>query len=407
MSEHRRPAHAADFELGNWSVAFKDRRLEASFQRQELPVARASLRVATTFFCVAFLTISLFHFGLSGERPAIAVLCAWLVSVLSAAFGLYAVHVCKESVCVVRCVATIVETIGIGTFLLTVWQQPPDASWTGLAMCVILFVVYVLIPNSLLLTQALAALSTALFLVVAASVERLSGPSLSTLTIWLVLANSAGVIAARRHHKSARDQYRAYRLLSQLSIRDHLTGCFNRRYLDEVLLSTELDRCRRHQHCLGAILCDIDHFKAVNDSYGHASGDTVLQKFASILLLNTRQHVDSVVRYGGEEFLVLLPDTTIDQTIALAERFRRLFEASRTAAGHGCDIGATASFGVACTPWPVGDEDWHENLIVAADAQLYRAKRNGRNQVQATDAAIAVDTMSTAPTHFSNGAGVR
>lgn len=148
-----------------------------------------------------------------------------------------------------------------------------------------------------------------------------------------------------------------------------------------MLLSTELDRCRRHQHCLGAILCDIDHFKAVNDSYGHAVGDTVLQKFASILLLNSRQHVDSVVRYGGEEFLILLPDTTLDQTIALAERYRRLSEESRSPAGQGREVGATASFGVACTCWPVGDEDGHENLIVTADAQLYRAKRNGRNQV--------------------------
>jgi diguanylate cyclase (GGDEF)-like protein len=290
---------------------------------------------------------------------------------------------------------------------VTVYQQPPGASWSGMAMCVILFVVYVLIPNSLLLTQALGALSTLLFLVVVARIERLSGLSLSTLTIWLALANSAGIIAARRHHKSARDQYRAYQLLSQLSIRDHLTGCFNRRYLDEVLLCTELDRCRRRQHCLGAILCDIDHFKAVNDSYGHTTGDAVLQKFANILLLNTRQYVDSVVRYGGEEFLILLPDTTIDQTIALAERFRRLFEASRIAVGQDCDVGATASFGVACAPWPVGEEGSHESLIVAADAQLYRAKRNGRNQVQAADAEIAVGAMSTASTHFSNGAGVR
>jgi diguanylate cyclase (GGDEF)-like protein len=132
-------------------------------------------------------------------------------------------------------------------------------------------------------------------------------------------------------------------------------------------------------------MCDLDSFKAINDTHGHQAGDTLLQEFASLLLSMTRDGIDTVVRYGGEEFLLILPDTDLAGGHALAERMRaRLAEAGSL---HGqVRIGATASFGVvsaclsSCRSGING-----QALIAQADELLYAAKRSGRNRVHVTE----------------------
>src|ERR1700689_5390631 len=112
-----------------------------------------------------------------------------------------------------------------------------------------------------------------------------------------------------------------------LSITDALTGAFNRRYLMEQL-PREVERCRRYAYPLSVLMCDIDHFKQLNDARGHAAGDDVLQQFAARMQKSIRSTSDWVARYGGEEFLIVLPDTGYDGAMVVAEKMRSIMTAA-------------------------------------------------------------------------------
>jgi diguanylate cyclase (GGDEF)-like protein len=167
--------------------------------------------------------------------------------------------------------------------------------------------------------------------------------------------------------------------------RDHLTGCHNRRYLNERLMDAAAGPALRREAGLSVILCDIDNFKRINDKHGHSAGDEVIRSFARLLGAATREATDSVIRYGGEEFLLILPGTPIDDAIALAERLRKHFAAASTPSGDGRGrIRTTASFGVAASgPADGRGEASLQDLIDAADKLMYEAKRAGRDCVRA------------------------
>jgi diguanylate cyclase (GGDEF)-like protein/PAS domain S-box-containing protein len=156
---------------------------------------------------------------------------------------------------------------------------------------------------------------------------------------------------------------------------DPLTGLFNRRYLDETS-ERELIRAKRSGQQIGFVMCDLDLFKAVNDAYGHLIGDEVLRVFADLLKRNTRGS-DIACRYGGEEFLLLLPEVTPDLAYQRAEQLRTALEATLITSGTTV-IHVTASFGVATFPEHGSTID---ELIRAADEALYIAKNAGRNRV--------------------------
>ena len=166
-----------------------------------------------------------------------------------------------------------------------------------------------------------------------------------------------------------------------LSITDSLTGCYNRYYLME-RLNHEIKRASRYNHELSVIMCDIDHFKKVNDTYGHQTGDLVLKSFANTISTSIRKDVDWLARYGGEEFLVVLPETGWQGALALAERLRKVVASTKTPSPQG-EISITASFGVTGfdTKTP-SDKVSLEQLISAADSYLYQAKEAGRNRVK-------------------------
>jgi diguanylate cyclase (GGDEF)-like protein len=160
--------------------------------------------------------------------------------------------------------------------------------------------------------------------------------------------------------------------LQQLAITDPLTGIYNRRMFHQ-LLEGEIERDRRYRSGLGLILCDLDHFKIINDNFGHDVGDKVLQVFAA----NTRKHLrdsDILARWGGEEFIILIPQTNLEKTLVIAEKLQSETEII-TLPPVGC---FTCSFGVTffC------DDDTVESFIKRADDALYLAKRNGRNRVE-------------------------
>jgi two-component system, cell cycle response regulator len=169
---------------------------------------------------------------------------------------------------------------------------------------------------------------------------------------------------------------RLFDRIRNLSIRDSLTELFNHRHSLE-LLSNELHRVGRYEGGIGLLLIDIDHFKAVNDAHGHQAGDHVLREIARRFRDRLRA-VDAVGRYGGEEFLVILPHTTAEDARQTAERLRQAVADQPFRAG-GREIGVSVSIGVASYP---GTADNPDALVREADAALYRAKQAGRNRVE-------------------------
>jgi diguanylate cyclase (GGDEF)-like protein len=160
------------------------------------------------------------------------------------------------------------------------------------------------------------------------------------------------------------------------STRDGLTGLPNRRVFDE-RLQHYLCGSDRYGQAVSLILIDIDHFKAVNDGYGHDAGDAVLVAVARAAAQGVR-NIDLCARYGGEEFAILLPQTRLAPACEVAERLRRAVAGLRVTVG-GRQISVTASFGVASYPESVHS---HDALFVAADRALYSAKASGRNCVR-------------------------
>jgi diguanylate cyclase (GGDEF)-like protein len=161
----------------------------------------------------------------------------------------------------------------------------------------------------------------------------------------------------------------------RLTTMDGLTQIYNRRYFDEQV-DRELSRSRRYERVLSLVLMDIDHFKQVNDTYGHLAGDSVLKQLASTVRTKIRRE-DVFARYGGEEFAILLPEVSLGGTRQLAEKVRRLVEKQRFEFDKQ-PIPVTVSVGIATL------EPQHReaaDLVRAADERLYEAKTSGRNRV--------------------------
>ena len=173
----------------------------------------------------------------------------------------------------------------------------------------------------------------------------------------------------------ALDNARLHRIVERQALVDELTGLANRRQGDEAL-AAELTRVDRLGGPVGLILADLDDFKAVNDAYGHPTGDAVLREFADVLRENVRE-IDVAVRWGGEEFAVILPGSDVEGSAEVAERIRRALAARSIVSVDGAEIRVTASFGVAASATGMTAE----TLVDAADDALYRAKRAGKDRV--------------------------
>jgi diguanylate cyclase (GGDEF)-like protein len=189
-------------------------------------------------------------------------------------------------------------------------------------------------------------------------------------------------VSLASHAVVALDNARLHRIVERQALVDGLTGLANRRQCEESLAS-ELARVERFGGPLALVVTDLDWFKDVNDRYGHPSGDAVLREFAA-LLQDTLRDVDLAGRWGGEEFLLILPGTDLAGGAQVAERIRAGLAGRIVLAPDGAPIPVTASFGVAATPPATTAAE----LFSAADAALYEAKRNGKNRVERAPEAV-------------------
>jgi diguanylate cyclase (GGDEF)-like protein len=190
----------------------------------------------------------------------------------------------------------------------------------------------------------------------------------------------ADLVARLRLHlkiKRLQDELRVKNeTLARLSTTDAVTGLRTRRYVSEVL-SIEFLRSRRYESPLSVLMADLDHFKRINDEYGHPTGDAVLRGVSSLLLSSVRA-TDVAGRYGGEEIMVIVAQNEPDGVVTLAERWRADVEAARFESADGREVSLTISIGVASFDAAMSSP---EDLVAAADVALYRAKDAGRNQV--------------------------
>ena len=168
-----------------------------------------------------------------------------------------------------------------------------------------------------------------------------------------------------------------YKKLSELVHTDSLTGLNNYRHFCTAI-EQEMERCRRTGQPLVLIMLDYDHFKQVNDNWGHNNGNRALILLASCLR-NTLRKFDTACRYGGEEFSIILPNTNLMTGVRVAERLRRTIASTPLTIDENQSIALTISLGVAA--YKGNKEDTAEQLVKLADAQLYRAKKEGRNRV--------------------------
>ena len=193
----------------------------------------------------------------------------------------------------------------------------------------------------------------------------------------LVMENTLLYERLRRKHLSLEKANKEIKLLSRT---DSLTGCYNRGHLNE-LLPREIKRALRYKHPLALAMCDIDHFKKVNDTYGHQCGDEVLKILVQSITDLIRADTDWLARYGGEEFLLVLPETKLENAYGLAERLRKHI-AKKIIKTEEDKISITASFGVTGFDASTSSDNiTPEVLINSADKYLYEAKKQGRNTV--------------------------
>lgn len=188
--------------------------------------------------------------------------------------------------------------------------------------------------------------------------------------------------------KTAMD-VRRISLLEHENITDSLTDIYNRRYLDR-RVEEEVERSNRYSLPLSILLLDIDHFKTINDSFGHQTGDTVLKNLGK-LLVDTVRNTDIVARYGGEEICIIATNTVGASAVDLAERLRVLIQSTALAVTDAVPVNVTVSFGVATIFTEVTTA---EELMKCADRALYRAKKEGRNRVASDIKTVILEPLA-------------
>ena len=378
-----------DYSLCPATGEFLNTELERHFQTYHLARTQSQLRLTLSFCATFYVLFALTDFAILGTTyGAFVLLSARLFVAVSAAICLFLLKRYPHSIDLPRQVASMIDIIGMGAFQIIVLYRPHEIPWHSMSMSIMLIVVYLFIPNTFLNSITVALATTFSFCLLSVGIGHMNLSDILTMAMLLVFANGVGIVAARRYHRMWRHEFSSQSILKDISVRDPLTGCYNRRHLQDYLLEREFERACRYPSWLTVLICDLDHFKNVNDLHGHLVGDAALHNFAGLLKTMCREHVDSVIRFGGEEFLLLLPETDLAGGAGLAERLRvmlaeRPIYSDKT---KELELLITASFGVVSVNFATeGHGVSPQTLIAEADRLLYHAKKSGRNRVEAAE----------------------
>jgi diguanylate cyclase (GGDEF)-like protein len=256
----------------------------------------------------------------------------------------------------------LVQTAQLQAQLLRHWAMVPGRGRILISAGLLLF--------ALMMTTRAAGVMLGRFEIVSLTDSNaIQGATFLLGAVTMLLA-ALGMVVMTREEADARNR--------ELALRDELSGLHNRRSIQQVL-QQQLAVARRQQRPLSVLIIDIDHFKQVNDTHGHLSGDRVLHDLAQRLRTRLRAQ-DAAARWGGEEFLVVLPDTTGEGAVALAEELRQAVQQKPFTVQDGQPVALTISAGVHALP--EGPQAETDDMVLLADRALYRAKERGRNRVE-------------------------
>lgn len=379
------------YRLSLWTAEFIDPLTERRYRQYVEPTMARYLRNALLVWAslwMAFALSDLYQFGATEKLVEALIVRA----VLAGFIALGALLVSRRPrLATSGVVVTPLEVFGFSLFFLFYFVTPPeDMAWiVGLTMVMIMGL-FVLLPNRLILSMGVAVYAMAGTMAsVAAVTPETTVLGMTTLGLILSVPAVTGLFGAYRFEAIRRREFVALELaqaeieqrrrleqeLQRQASTDPLTHACNRREYER-RFDREVQRARRHDRPLAICVLDLDHFKHVNDTYGHNAGDAALVLTADICRAELRES-DVLGRLGGEEFVVILPETTADAAAYVAERLRIQLERADVLA---CQqrFRLTATFGV--TELTARDRGIND-LILRADEALYEGKRAGRNQV--------------------------
>lgn len=374
---------------------FSDPEVEKAFQFQMQPIRVRQLRVALYVWAGLILAFGLSDLQALGWSPAFFILAACRVLQAVMLLGLAFILARRPQWVSSGYAVTALEISGFVLFMPIYFLRPDVATLTILVLGLLVWTMFLFIPNRLMLTLTSAVVAIALALAAIALNGRGMGVVVNA-AVFLSLPVLVGFFGAQQLFKVQRQQFamfnearranrelqkeveRRMRLEEELkrqATTDPLTGLFNRRQY-EMLFRRERERCRRQGTGICVAMGDLDHFKRLNDTLGHDSGDSALQHVARLFTSRLREG-DVVGRFGGEEFIILLPDTDIAEAAKVIERLRRSLETSPVPL-EGQQWNLTVTFAVSAVL--DGEKDIVDTLR-RVDAGLYQGKRGGRNQV--------------------------
>lgn len=374
---------------------FSDPEVEKAFQAQMQPMRARQLRVALCVWAGLIVAFGLLDLQALGWSPTFFILAACRGLQMAMLLGLAVVLPRRPHWASSGYAVTAMEISGFFLFMPIYFLRPEIATLTILVLGLMIWTMFLFIPNRLKLTVLAAAVATVMALLAIALNGRGVGVVISAL-VFLSLPALTGFFgiqqlfkvqrqqfamfneARRANHELKKEVERRIRLEEELkrqATTDPLTGLFNRRQY-EMLFRRERERCRRQGTSICVAMGDLDRFKKLNDQLGHDSGDIALQHVARLFTSQLREG-DVVGRFGGEEFIILLPDTDISVAAKVVERLRMTLEANPVPlAGQPWNL--TATFAVSAV---LDDETEIGETLRRVDVGLYQGKREGRNQV--------------------------
>ncbi len=379
------------------TLSFSDKALEAAFRQDYFRKTLLQVRLTLLFAAVLYGMFGILDYLVIPEirHSAWFIRFAVVSPLLLFTYALTYTRFYRNWMRVCLFLAGIASGVGIVEMIVLAPSPGNHLYYSGVLLCVLFYVVFV--PD--FLTASLLSWSLlALYLLMVVTLSHISPQALMNNASAFFAFNIAGMFASYSFERYMRSDFLQRRTIQErteelrmalqevekargkaeeLSQLDPLTGLFNRRHFFSVA-ERELERNFRNRHCIALIMLDIDHFKNINDTYGHCFGDMVLQDI-SHKIGDTVRTTDTPCRYGGEEFAILLPETDYAAAETIGWRLQQVIEATRYDTGEKI-LSITASVGVSALS--EGDYVEADVLVEMADQALYEAKRSGRNQVK-------------------------